>query len=160
MRFCLVILVVVIGLWLSGLFMGSCQGEATLPDRDQVSDLSQHIQGWMPTPSPLTKADLEPAACLDFPYLRPSDSSACTVEIREGDDTRATVIKLEEGTARVAFTDKRRPNKSWKTNLPAEAEGETVEELQLQISSDGGELIVHCREGKSCAVRLKPKTDG
>jgi hypothetical protein len=159
MRLCIILLLVAVVLWLSGFLAASCQSDASLPDPNDAPELFGRIQSWMPTPPPLKKGDLKPTACLDFPYLRPSTSGACSVVVLEGEDTRATVVELVEGTARIAFTDNRRPDKSASTDLPAEVDGETTEELQLQISSDGGELRVRCREGKQCAVRLKPKSD-
>ena len=159
MRLCIIILLVAVVLWLSGFFVGSCQDDASIPDPDEAPALFERIQEWMPTPPPLTRQDLEPAPCLEFPYLRPKNSGLCSVSVREGDDTRATVIELVDGTARVSFTDNRRPDKSASTDLPAEVDNETTEELQIQISSAGGQLSVRCRGGEECAVRLKPKAD-
>lgn len=157
MRLCIFILVVALVLWWSGLLVGANQDDVTLPDPDDAPELLERLQSLMPTPPPLVKADLTPISCLDYPYLRPQTSGACTVTVREGEDTRGTTIELVDGTARVTFKDNSRPDKSASSDLPAEVDDEETNQLDLQISEDGGEISVRCRGGKTCVVRLVTK---
>lgn len=157
MRLCIFLLVVALVLWWSGLLIGANQDDATLPDPDEAPDFLEHLQSLMPEPPPLVKADLMPVSCLDYPYLRPSTSGACTVVVRTGEDTRATTLELVDGTAKVTFKDNRRPDKSASSDLPAEVDDEETDRLDLQVSEDGGEISVRCRGGKTCVVRLIAK---